>query len=189
MGTWFIGDCHFFHENVIKFGGRPFKDIEEMNSSIIKNWNRVVKPKDEIYVLGDFSFGNRFETEEILKQLKGKKYLLKGNHDEATTSKNCAKYFVWIKDYHEIKENGNLWVLSHYPYHSWNKRAFGAIHVHAHSHKGADLFMVGDPWMGDDPSVYNRFICCSSDSINHTPISMDEIKDKFKIPKRKTLNN
>ena len=56
MTTFFTSDTHFGHENIIKYCGRPFKDVEKMNERLIKNWNEVVKDTDTIFHLGDFSF-------------------------------------------------------------------------------------------------------------------------------------
>ena len=53
--------------NVIKYEKRPFKDREEMNEALIKNWNKVVSQKDKVYILGDFSFGNKEMTKEIVR--------------------------------------------------------------------------------------------------------------------------
>ena len=55
---WFTSDTHFFHNNIIDYCKRPFVNAEEMNEYIIKQWNSVVKPQDEVYHLGDFAFGN-----------------------------------------------------------------------------------------------------------------------------------
>ena len=52
---YFTADLHFYHENVISHASRPFSSVEEMNEALIRNWNKIVKPTDEIYILGDFT--------------------------------------------------------------------------------------------------------------------------------------
>lgn len=32
---------------------RGFESVGQMNEAIISNWNEIVKPEDEVYVLGD----------------------------------------------------------------------------------------------------------------------------------------
>lgn len=52
-----------------------------MNSALIKNWNSVVSEDDTVWFLGDFSFTNIEKSQEIFKQLAGKKNAIYGNHD------------------------------------------------------------------------------------------------------------
>ena len=44
--TWFTADHHFGHRNVIRFCNRPFETVEEMDRTMIDNWNAVVRPDD-----------------------------------------------------------------------------------------------------------------------------------------------
>ncbi|MGK3945661.1 hypothetical protein ABK046_45870, partial [Streptomyces caeruleatus] len=47
---FFCSDLHLSHTNILKYGrGKMFKDVEEMNEAIIKNWNDVV-PKDCVVI-------------------------------------------------------------------------------------------------------------------------------------------
>ena len=69
---YFISDTHFYHEKIIEYANRPFKDIEEMNNTLIDNWNNRVKHKEEVYNLGDFSFGNKGQTLDSLEKLNEK---------------------------------------------------------------------------------------------------------------------
>ncbi len=82
MSILFTSDTHFFHERVIQYSNRPFKDKEEMNEFMIQQWNRKVSPQDTIYHLGDFSFASKEKTERVLQRLNGKKILVLGNHDK-----------------------------------------------------------------------------------------------------------
>ena len=51
MGTkYFTADLHFGHANIIKFCNRPFKSVEDMDKTLIRNWNETVQPDDEIYI-------------------------------------------------------------------------------------------------------------------------------------------
>ena len=56
MAKFIIADTHFFHENIIDYCDRPFKDWQEMNAVMIERWNEVVTPEDEVYHLGDCIF-------------------------------------------------------------------------------------------------------------------------------------
>ena len=49
---FFTSDTHFHHANIIRFCDRPFRDVEEMDEILIRNWNEVVGPEDTIFHLG-----------------------------------------------------------------------------------------------------------------------------------------
>lgn len=50
---WFTADFHLSHKNIIKYCNRPFKNIEEVDNSIIRNLKESVKSDDILYFLGD----------------------------------------------------------------------------------------------------------------------------------------
>ena len=79
--VFFTSDTHFFHANVISYSDRPFDSVEQMNQTLIGNWNRVVRKNDVVFHLGDFAFGGKKHWNSILDQLNGKIYLMLGNHD------------------------------------------------------------------------------------------------------------
>ena len=95
MEYWFSADCHFSHVNIIKYCNRPFKTIEEMDKTIIKNWNSRIKPEDTVYHIGDFAFktlNNKHgisRAKEFESQLNGKIVHIKGNHDRNSGVKNA----------------------------------------------------------------------------------------------------
>jgi len=59
---WFTADNHFFHENIIKFCERPFKNVEDMNQKLIQNWNAVVTKDSDVIIAGDFIHSGRVEN-------------------------------------------------------------------------------------------------------------------------------
>lgn len=48
--VYFTSDTHFNHANIIGFCSRPFKNVNEMNETLIANWNRVVGVPQSSYV-------------------------------------------------------------------------------------------------------------------------------------------
>lgn len=81
MKKWFTADTHFSHANIIRYAKRPFASVEEMNQSLINNWNECVKPEDQVFFLGDFGLGDVAHLHGICAQLNGHKIGIRGNHD------------------------------------------------------------------------------------------------------------
>lgn len=95
-------DHHFWHLNIIKFQDRPFSNTHEMNEGMIDAWNSVVTDDDVIIHLGDFFFNKRGNFEQrktIFDRLKGKKYLVRGNHDKRGNEHYKNLGFVFVGDY------------------------------------------------------------------------------------------
>lgn len=144
MSIFLTSDQHFWHTNILKMGkGRPFKDIDEHNEILIKNWNAVVKPGDVVYVLGDVFFRSTLEMQNtLLKRLNGEKQLILGNHDNYQSHKKHLIDGIWkqIRYYHtfhaELKNGKDVKVvLSHYPILEFDG-AFreNTLHVYGHIH-------------------------------------------------------
>lgn len=119
---YYISDLHFFHTSMNeRMDCRGFENVEAMNEYMIQQWNSRVRHGDEVVVLGDFSVARGKETNEILRQLKGKKYLVVGNHDKFLNDKEFDEsLFKWIKPYAELNDNKRKVVLSHYPIMCYN---------------------------------------------------------------------
>ena len=45
---FFTSDLHLGHENCIRLCNRPFSSIEEMDETLIENWNHKVTGKDPV---------------------------------------------------------------------------------------------------------------------------------------------
>ena len=78
MSYFYISDTHFDHGNCIKFDGEEnlFPTVEDKNETIISNWNKVVKPNDTVFILGDMVWGPSSNWEKFLPRLTGKKVRL-----------------------------------------------------------------------------------------------------------------
>ena len=88
---FFTSDTHWGHKNIC-FGEsewddktkscRKFDTLQEMNETIVRKINSVVKEDDILYHLGDFSFGGINNIWEFRKQINCKNiHLILGNHD------------------------------------------------------------------------------------------------------------
>lgn len=119
---YYISDLHFFHSNLNeRMDKRGFASGEAMNEYMIRQWNDRVRKNDEVVILGDLSMGKAGETNEIIHRLKGKLYLITGNHDRYLQKKEFdASRFVWIRPYGEIHDNNRRVILSHYPIFCYN---------------------------------------------------------------------
>ena len=133
-------DLHFYHEKVIGTCNRPFRDATEMNEKMIFNWNNVVKPDDDVFILGDFTMKGPELAYKVLSRLAGKKYLVKGNHDHFVEKQSWELYkyeFQWVKDYYELCYLNQYFILFHYPIEEWNGFFKGSMHLHGHQHNKA----------------------------------------------------
>lgn len=80
--NYYISDLHLLHKNCIGFDERPFADLEEMHEAILANWNRKVTNSDTVYILGDATlYGKKEDAIALVARMKGKKVLVRGNHD------------------------------------------------------------------------------------------------------------
>ena len=118
---WFTSDHHFGHNNVINYCDRPFLSADHMDQEMIAKWNQMIKPKDTVWYLGDFSFRSKAKSIEILNILNGTKILVKGNHDGSNNRMKEIGFSSVIQSAKiEISANkGRIKFevnLSHYPY-------------------------------------------------------------------------
>lgn len=136
--VYFIADPHFGHENVLRLCNRPFDTIEQMNETLIQNWNRRVTGSDNIYIVGDMFF-RCDDPEAILRRLHGKKHLLIGNHDSSWMSKvKLDKYFKSVELMAITSTGTHAVTLCHYPLLSW-KHARTSYMIHGHIHANTDM--------------------------------------------------
>lgn len=134
-------DLHLNHRAVIKYGERPFKNVGEMNSRLLELYNDTVNDNDIVYFIGDVLFYRGKNSIEILKEFKGDKRLVAGNHDFQHL-RHLIHYFNEVNTYREIKYRGNDIVMMHFPLASWNKGHYGSYHLHGHIHSTREANMA-----------------------------------------------
>ena len=143
MKIYFTSDLHFGHKNIIRFDNRPFNTVEEMDRALIKRWNAKVHDDDLVYVLGDISWYDDEKTAEILSSLKGRKILIKGNHDRIPVHGKVKRFFEEITDYKEITLEGNRHIiLCHYPIVFFNRHHYGSYMFYGHVHNSHEWQMT-----------------------------------------------
>ena len=175
---YFTSDLHFGHQNIIQLTQRPFNDIQEMNKKLIDNYNSVVEKDDTVYFLGDIAHELTLdEIYNLLSQLKGRKILIRGNHDlsyEYELTNRKQKIFDEINDFKMIQENNLIFVLSHYPMLSWFDSRKGTIMLHGHIH-AKNNYNLANQKLG-----LRRFDV-GVDANNYYPISLNSIIQDLKI--------
>ena len=139
--NFYISDPHFFHENIIHLCHRPFRDVEEMNNVMADNWNRVVGPDDDVYIVGDFGYkATSQELIKMIKSLNGHKHLIMGNHDrKALNDPEYRACYEDISDIKEVVDNGVRIVLCHYPIVEWNNFYRESWHFFGHIHNANSM--------------------------------------------------
>ena len=173
---YFTADTHFFHSNIINLCDRPFKNVDEMNKVLIRNWNSYITELDEIYILGDFLFkGTGAQANAILNTLKGKKYLIRGNHDKFLNDENFdMSAFEWVKDYFVLNYKKMKFVLFHYPILEWDGFFKDSVHLYGHVHNSGK-----DPGQNKRLSVLeNKAFNVGVDVNNFFPVSIETIIKK-----------
>lgn len=125
---------HLGHDNIRRLSNRPFNSIAEMDMTLIANWNSRVTNKDDVYILGDFSFKSQ-KALEYISMLNGRKHLIKGNHDKKLVKNpEFCKYFVEIVDITTVNDGGTEIVLFHYPMIEWDGYYRGTLLFYGHVH-------------------------------------------------------
>lgn len=115
---YITSDLHFNDRNIIDYSNRPFDSVEEMNKTLVNNWNSVVSSKDTVYVLGDFFNGPQSQIKNILKQLNGEIILVRGNHDTKASLLIYSSLGITIQDIAFLEYKGRFFVMCHFPHNS-----------------------------------------------------------------------
>ena len=121
MTVWLSADLHVDHHNILAYCNRPFTSVSHMQEELVRRFNERVAPKDELWILGDFSMGEKI-VPIILPKFNGTKYLVSGNHCQTHPSRKnheAAKlrylHYGFAGVFHEV-HNFHGFLLNHMPY-------------------------------------------------------------------------
>lgn len=168
---YFTSDLHLGHDRAFVYEPRGYNSVEAMNNAILYNWNSVVTPEDDIYVLGDLMLGDNSIGMNILKQLNGNIHIIRGNHD---TDNRLIQYkmlpnVVEICDAKYLRYKKYHFYLTHYPCLTGNLEREslkqGTINLCGHSHFNQVIKVI------ENSIMYHVEL----DAHNCYPISIEEV--------------
>lgn len=177
MAIWLTSDLHLGHGRQFLWGPRGFTSSLEHDEAVIRNWNSVVEPKDDVYVLGDVMLGDNAHGAEYFSKLNGRIHLVRGNHDtEARWNQvypelpNVVEMCGWA---HMLCYRKYHFYLSHFPTLTGNLEKESlhqcTLNLFGHTHSK-------DKFFEDRPYMYN----VSLDANDNTPVLLDDIIERMK---------
>ena len=132
---YYISDTHFKDQAIFDKCKRPFKSLQNMEETIINNWNKKVNDDDIVYVLGDLVKDDDVSAIQIFKKLKGHKHLIVGNHDHQLLEDiKASSLFETIKFIDLILDNNRKVCICHYPLMDWMEFNRQGILIYGHIH-------------------------------------------------------
>lgn len=190
MDRFFCSDHHLLHENIIKYGKRPFNHVTEMGERLLEYHNAVVRPSDHVSFLGDLTMlrGGRQNREWLIKEIRkyhGHKRLYLGNHDHFPIQVylDCGfeKIYATWRD-----EQGIL--FSHMPIHTQSLGFSVKANVHGHIHQNKSP----DPVIWIDKKTqevrFKPYVNVCLEATGYRPISYDELEARIKGEKEAWQN-
>jgi calcineurin-like phosphoesterase family protein len=190
-----VSDLHLNHENIIKYcRSETFalteEGLDDMNWTLLGNWNRTVDPDETIVFVGDFAWlrgsdrVTQRKIDNLWATLNGQKIFIRGDHDYVTPS-SVEEWTYAVAIQHE----GEAYFVSHFPGDTPASLPGGGMpdefaqqlpenyaerldgwRIHGHHHNN---------WPEEYPLVNpdRRTINCSVELTGYRPLSMDRVKE------------
>ena len=181
---WFWSDLHLGHENMYRFLNwngtkvRPWEpeQMHEAEELMLQEYNKVVKPEDTCYWLGDISSRNDVADKFFSRLIKSRRILVMGNHDNKLGVKFWLKHFDDVRGCYNLSQKGERtnYLITHIPVHPASKGRFKRnITGHIHSEQ---VYLVEknkilkklDPWYRN----------VSVEVTGYKPVNFDEIVEE-----------
>jgi len=173
MTLWFSSDLHFDHANLVtnrpdKPASRPqFGSVQEMGEFIVNEHNKIVKPNDYWYCLGDVAMAKH--SVEWVKRMNGHRRLVMGNHDVH----GHELYLECFEKIMAFREFDGM-MFTHAPVAPWSHR--WTVNVHGHCHRARPLFYsAADPTIQGFSKALN-YINLSMEHTGYRPVTLEQIK-------------
>ena len=179
---FFTSDTHFNHNNIITYCSRPFDSVEQMNETLIANWNNTVPIDGTVFHCGDFALGGSEAWNKILPRLNGKIYLILGNHDIKNFRQGYAGRFEEVSEQMTIDVGKKRIILTHFPllcYHGTWGTEQNCWNVHGHIHICKDKAANNGKDFERMKLVFPTQYDAGVDLNNYTPISFDELRNRI----------
>lgn len=148
---WFCSDLHLGHSNMYKFTNydgtkcRPWDNYEEAEEYMLQEFNKVLKPTDTLYILGDVASKTDRASYFFNALVPCRRMLLMGNHDNKIGFKFLSKYFNEIRGAYNLEN----YIMTHIPVSSGSKGRF-KTNIHGHTHNNIITMdnngKIPDPW-------------------------------------------
>lgn len=172
---YYILDTHFRNQDIFDKCNRPFKSLDEMESTVISKWNNKVNDVDVVYVLGDVAKDDDVSAIQIFNKLKDHKHLIVGNHDHLILEEiRKLKIFESVKLIDLIMDKDRKVCICHYPLMDWMEFNREGILVYGHIHnktsKNGYAYKMMKDYYANLPA-YN----CGVDVCEFEPRTLDEL--------------
>ena len=131
--TWLTADWHC-GESRLDLMSRPYKTQNEMIDDFVYKHNILVKPEDNVIVVGDAVYQKTPEYLPHIRRFNGIKTLIRGNHDRVFTDEQLQPYFNRIikeGDGIELDIEGIPCFITHYPSQGRVDKFNIVGHIHA----------------------------------------------------------
>ena len=181
-------DLHFNHDREFVWKVRGFESVQEMNETIVENWNSVVGPDDDVYVLGDLCLGGGGplvlqKNKILIEALNGRIHIIRGNHDtepRVRMYETCTNVVDVVKWADMLHYRGYHFYLSHFPTLTGNLEKESlkqcTCNLFGHTHQTTNFHL-------DMPFMYHVGV----DSHNCYPVALDDIIEEMKAKVRECL--
>ena len=188
MSIFVTSDLHFNHDKEFVWKVRGYESVYEMNEAIVERFNSVVRPDDDVYILGDLCLGGGgpavlADNKALIERLNGRLHIIRGNHDTEPRVRmyaTCANVVDIVKWADMLHYKGYHFYLSHFPTLTGNLEKESlkqcTCNLFGHTHQTTNFHL-------DMPFMYHVGV----DSHNCYPMNLDNIIIEMKAKVKECL--